>query len=411
MRRRSPMFRRIAAALHPGGSESRGLRTALLPAVLAGGVLFMAACELQEDALADPILLLETSTEYQDLRIMEVATDLQQPWAVGFLPDGRLLVTERPGRLLLLENALPTEITGLPPIHVRNQGGLLDVVVHPDYEENGWIYLTYSKGDEEATVPALIRARLEGNALVDLEELFEANTYTSPGQHYGSRILFLDDGTLLMTIGDRGAHPPRAQDPQDHSGTVIRLNEDGGLPDDNPFVDDPDVAPEIWSWGHRNIQGITQHPETGEVWATEHGPRGGDELNLILPGRNYGWPIATLGRAYPTQEPFGETRDFEAEGMEPPVFEFLPTLAPSGLTVVSGEGFHETWQGNLLAGGLRGERILRVVLEDQQVVHLEELLLRDLGRIRDVRQGPDGHLYVVTGEDEGGVYRVEAAGG
>ncbi len=380
---------------------------ALLPVALVA----LSGCEFQEDALAEPIALLEVSTEYQDLRVMEIATGLEQPWAVAFLPDDRLLVTERPGRLQLLENGVATEISGLPPIHVQNQGGLLDVVVHPDHEENGWIYLTYSKGDAESSVPALIRARLDGNALVDLEELFESNTYTSPGRHYGSRILFLGDGTLLMTIGDRGADPPRAQDPLDHSGTVVRLNADGSIPDDNPFVGNPDVAPEIYTWGHRNIQGIVQHPGTGEIWATEHGPRGGDELNLIVPGRNYGWPTASLGREYPTQEPFSDLRDHGEADMTDPVFEFLPTLAPSGLAVVSGGGFHETWQGNLLAGGLRAQRILRVVLEAGEVVHLEELLLGELGRIRDVRQGPDGHLYVVTGEAEGGVYRVEAAGG
>jgi aldose sugar dehydrogenase len=305
--------------------------TALLPLAL----VVLSGCEFQEDALAEPIALLEVSTEYQDLRVLEIATGLEQPWAVAFLPDDRLLVTERPGRLQLLENGVATEISGLPPIHVQNQGGLLDVVVHPDYPENGWIYLTYSKGDAESSVPALIRARLEGNALVDLEELFESNTYTSPGRHYGSRILFLGDGTLLMTIGDRGADPPRAQDPLDHSGTVVRLNADGSIPDDNPFVGNPEVAPEIYTWGHRNIQGIIQHPGTGEIWATEHGPRGGDELNLIVPGRNYGWPTASLGREYPTQEPFSDLRDHGEADMTDPVFEFLPTLAPSGLAVVT----------------------------------------------------------------------------
>lgn len=351
--------------------------------------------------------VLETGTEYQDLRVVEVAGGLEQPWAVAFLPEDRMLVTERPGRLLLVENGTPTQVSGLPPIHVQNQGGLLDVVPHPEYEVNGWIYLTHSKGDSEGTVPALIRARLEGNALVDLEEVFESNTYTSPGRHYGSRILFLDDGTLLMTIGDRGAEPPRAQDPLDHSGTVVRLHPDGSVPDDNPFVGDPDYAPEIYSYGHRNIQGIVQHPETGEIWATEHGPRGGDELNLILPGRNYGWPTATLGRDYGSQEQFGEGREHPEK--TDPAFEFLPTLAPSGLALVRGDGFHETWQGNLLAGGLRSQRVLRLVMENGTVVHAEELLGGDLGRIRDLRQGPDGFLYVVTGEDEGGVYRIEPA--
>ncbi len=398
--------RPLAPNVPPG---LRGILTLGLLALVAG-------CETPDaqgepDASGESATILEVSTEYQDLRVTEVITGLEQPWAVGFLPGDRLLVTERPGRLLLVEDGSRTEISGLPPIHVQNQGGLLDVVPHPDYENNGWIYLTYSKGDAEASVPALIRARLEDNALVELEELFESNTYTSPGRHYGSRILFLDDGTLLMTIGDRGADPPRAQDPLDHSGTVVRLHDDGSVPEDNPFVGNPDYAPEIYTWGHRNIQGIVQHPETGEIWATEHGPRGGDELNRIEAGRNYGWPTASLGREYPTQEPFGETRHHDEVGMTGPVYEFLPTLAPSGLAVVTGSGFHDTWQGNLLAGGLRAQRILRVVLENESVVHLEELLHGDLGRIRDVRQGPDGNLYVVTGEADGGVYRVEPAGG
>jgi aldose sugar dehydrogenase len=385
--------------------------------LLGLGLLLVASgCETPEsDAAVDETsaavdetdAVLETGTEYQDLRVVEVVGGLEQPWAVAFLPEDRMLVTERPGRLLLVEDGTPTQVSGLPPIHVQNQGGLLDVVPHPEYDENGWIYITYSKGDAEGTVPALIRARLEGNALVELEEVFESNTYTSPGRHYGSRILFLDDGTLLMTIGDRGAEPPRAQDPLDHSGTVVRLHADGSVPDDNPFVGDPDYAPEVYSYGHRNIQGIVQHPETGEVWVTEHGPRGGDELNLILPGRNYGWPVATLGRDYGSQEQFGEGREHPEKTA--PIFEFLPTLAPSGLALVRGDGFHQTWQGNLLAGGLRSQRILRLVIENETVVHAEELLAGDLGRIRDVRQGPDGFLYVVTGEDEGGVYRIEPA--
>jgi aldose sugar dehydrogenase len=293
----------------------------------------------------------------------------------------------------------------VPRVHAQNQGGLLDVVLHPDHATNGWIYLTYSKGDSTATVPALARARLEGDRLVGLEDLFESNTYTSPGRHYGSRVLFLPDGTLLMTIGDRGANPERAQDTRDHSGTIVRLNDDGSVPADNPFVGNPAYAPEIYSYGHRNVQGIVRHPVTGEVWVTEHGPRGSDELNRIEPGRNYGWPVASLGRDYRTQEQWGQRE--RPAGMMAPAFEFLPTLAPSGLAVVQGGGFHDTWQGNLLAGGLRAQRILRLVIEDREVVHAEELLLHRIGRIRDVRQGPDGFVYVASEGERGGVYRLE----
>jgi len=349
----------------------------------------------------------ELRSEYQTMRVVRVAGGLENPWAVAFLTDDRMLVTERPGRLQLIRNGQATQVSGLPTdLHSQGQGGLLDVVPHPEFASNGWIYITYSRGDSAATVPALIRARLDGTRLVDTEHLFESNTPTAPGRHYGSRILFLDDGTLLMTIGDRGATPERAQDTRDHSGTIVRLAADGMVPRDNPFVGNPGYSPEIYSYGHRNIQGIVRHPMTGEIWVTEHGPRGSDELNLIMPGRNYGWPAVTLGRDYRTQEQFGSSRRTHGE-MTEPVFEFLPTLAPSGLAVVQGDRYHETWRGNLLAGGLRPQRILRLVVEDREVVHAEELLPRTVGRIRDVRQGPDGLIYVVTDEQDGGVYRIE----
>jgi aldose sugar dehydrogenase len=359
---------------------------------------------------AEEVVEPEIRTEYQRIRLVRVADGLRNPWAVAFLTEGRMLVSERPGRLRLLQEGRNVEVGGLPDdLHVQNQGGLLDVVPHPDFASNGWIYITYSKGNENATVPALIRARLEGGRLVGVEQLFQSNTPTAPGRHYGSRVLFLPDGTLLMTIGDRGATPERAQDPRDHSGSIVRLNADGSVPADNPFVGNPAYAPETYTYGHRNIQGIVRHPVTGEIWVTEHGPRGSDELNLIQAGGNYGWPAMSLGRDYRTQEQFGDSERRRAEFVRP-VFEFLPTLAPSGLTVVQGGGFHPAWQGNLLAGGLRAERILRLVIEDREVVHAEELLHGKVGRIRDVRQGPDGYIYVVSDEEEGGLYRIEPAG-
>ncbi len=362
---------------------------------------------------AGEVVVDEIRTEYETVRLVRLA-EMERPWGIGFLPGGELLVSERSGGLYRVTDDGVTPISGAPEPHVQNQGGLLDVVVHPEYEETGWIYLTWSRGDGDATVPALSRARLEGDALVDMEEIFASNTPTSPGRHYGSRVLFLDDGTLLMTIGDRGAEPARAQDPQDHSGSVVRLNADGSVPADNPFVGNDAYAPEIFSYGHRNIQGIIAlgSGSSRQIWATEHGPRGGDELNRVEAGANYGWPTASLGRDYRTEEvyPSSETRDHEGRGFTPPVFEFLPTLAPSGLALVTGDTF-SAWEGNLLAGGLRAERILRVVLEGNEVIHLEELLHGDVGRIRDVRQGPDGNLYVASeGEERGGIYRIEPAG-
>jgi aldose sugar dehydrogenase len=378
-------------------------------AALYGAALLGTAAALPAQG-APEVVEERMRTEYQALRLVRVAEGLRNPWAVAFLGNDRMLVSERGGRLLLVQGGRTTEVSGLPDdLHAQSQGGLLDVVPHPDHARNGWIYITYSRGNQHATVPALIRARLEGNRLVGVEQLFQSNTPNSPGRHYGSRVLFLPDGTLLMTIGDRGTNPERAQDTRDHSGTVLRLNADGSVPRDNPFVGNDAYAPEIYSYGHRNIQGIAHHPVTGEIWATDHGPRGSDRLDLIQPGRNYGWPDFTLGREYRTQEQFGDSRR-ESPQFVQPVRDIMPTLAPSGLAVVQGGGFHETWQGNLLAGGLRAQRILRLVIEDREVVHMEELLHGTVGRIRDVRQGPDGNIYVVTDEENGGLYRVEPAG-
>lgn len=358
-------------------------------------------------AAAQEVVEERISTEYQPIRLVRVAAGLEHPWAVAPLPDGRLLVSERPGRLHLIDGGTRTEVTGVPRVHAQNQGGLLDVVPHPAFAENGWVYLTYSRGDSTATVTALARGRLEGSRLVDVQDLFTSNTPTRPGGHYGSRIVFLDDGTLLVSVGDRMHTPERAQDTRDHSGSIVRLNADGSVPADNPFVGNDAFAPEMWSYGHRNIQALVRHPLTGEVWAFEHGPRGSDLLHRIEPGRNYGWPDITPGRHYATQEPFSDTR--ESAAAADPVHEFVITLAPSGLAAVTGEQWHETWRGNLLAGALRAERVVRLVVEDGALVHAEELLLGTIGRIRDVRQAGDGNIYIVTDEEQGGLYRIEPA--
>jgi aldose sugar dehydrogenase len=342
-------------------------------------------------------------TQYHEIRVVRVVGGLEHPWAVAFLPDGRYLVTERPGRLNVVADGRATPVAGVPAVHAFRQGGLLDVSLHPDFEKNGWVYLTYSKGDSDGTTTALGRGVLDGTRLVGFEELFVQDRLSEPGRHYGSRIAWLADGTLLLSIGDRGADPPRAQDPGDHAGKLLRLNADGSVPEDNPSGGGGDAHPEVYSLGHRNIQGLVVTPD-GKIWATEHGARGGDELNLIQPGENYGWPVITLSRDYRTEEQYGEARS--REGYVDPVYEFLPTLAPSGLALVSGERFPR-WRGNLLAGGLRAERIRRVVLEDGVVVHDEELLLGLVGRIRDVREGPDGHIYVLSDEEDGGLYRIE----
>ncbi|MDG5765872.1 PQQ-dependent sugar dehydrogenase [Balneolales bacterium ANBcel1] len=349
------------------------------------------------------------SSQYTDIRLTKIAGGLEHPWSLAFLPDGRMLVTERPGRLNILDNGEITSVDGLPDIHARGQGGLMEVSLHPDYESNGWIYLTYSRpNDQGQTATALARARLDGNNLIDSEDIFIQNRYSQPGRHYGSKLAWDHDGKLLMSIGDRGSEPPRAQDLMDHAGTLLRLNDDGTVPPDNPFVGDDSALDEIFTYGNRNIQGLIVHPETGEIWATEHGPRGGDELNLLEAGKNYGWPTVTLGLDYRTQEefPHSEARH-SVEGMTDPVYELLPTHAPSGLAHISGDHFTSRWDDNLLAGGLRAERIRRLVIQDYEVIHDEELILQEIGRIRDVRVGPDGNIYVLTDHPDGGLYRLE----
>jgi len=376
-------------------------RATLFGSVAIGAMLSSAATEV----MAETVVADELHSEYETIRVVEVVGDLSHPWAMAFLPDERLLVTERAGRLLLVENGTTLEVGGVPAVHSHNQGGLLDVVLHPDYADTGWIYLTYSKGDADGTVTALARGRLDGDELVDVEDLFEANIAHAPGRHYGSRIAFKADGTLLLTIGDRGLRDP-AQDLTDHTGSIIRLNDDGSIPDDNPFTGNIAAMPEIWSYGHRNPQGLFVHPVTGRVWSNEHGPRAGDELNLIEPGKNYGWPVATKGLEYDTQEQVGIGRSLA--GMEDPIRDWSPALAPSGFAVYTGDQF-EHWQGDFFVGSLLRRHLVRVVMVGHEVLHEEELLRDEIGRIRDVRDGPDGFLYVLTDEDPGGVYRLEPA--
>lgn len=334
---------------------------------------------------------------YHDYRLVPVAEGLVRPWAIAFLPDGDMLVTEKEGRLRIVRDGLllPDAVTGVPDVVSAGQGGLLDVVPHPNFEDNRLLYLSYSKPDAtERGTTAVIRGRYADGALTDVEEIFLA---VSEGRgHYGSRLVFDGQGHLFITVGDRQAstrsdlytHP--AQNPANHHGTVSRVYEDGGIPEDNPFVDDPDIRPEIWSYGHRNQQGMAMNPETGDLWATEHGPQGGDELNLVRPGLNYGWPIVGYGVNYGSGTAIHEGT--LKEGMEPPVHFWVPSIATSGLLFYTGERFPH-WKGNLLVGGMAGEQLARLTLEGHEVVR-EETLVQGLGRVRDVRQGPDGFIYL-----------------
>ena len=290
----------------------------------------------------------------------------------------------------------------MPKVFAQGQGGLMDVVPHPDFAANRLIYLSYSKPNPTGThaTAAVVRARFENDRLMDIEEIFEAVTQ---GQgHYGSRLAFDQDGFLFITLGDRQA-PPRgnleahpAQDRSNHHGTTIRLHDDGRIPVDNPFVDER-ALPEIWSYGHRNVQGLAIHPETGDIWINEHGPQGGDELNLLRPGVNYGWPVIGFGVNYRSGSAIHEGT--HREGMESPVHVWVPSIGISGLLVYTGDRFPE-WRGNLFAGGMSGQQLARITLDGQHVV-TEETLVHGIGRVRDVRQGPDGYIYLAIEDDDG----------
>nr|WP_262488889.1 PQQ-dependent sugar dehydrogenase [Halomonas sp. ANAO-440] len=347
------------------------------------------------------------ATEHLDLRLERLASGLENPWSLARLPDGRFLVSERSGYLTLVkDDGTTTRVDGVPDVNSRGQGGLLDLALHPSWGdgEQDWIYFTWSKPDNGNTATALSRARLEGERLVDVEELFVQDRYSEPGRHYGSRLAWLPDGTLLMSIGDRGTNPERAQDKGDHAGSVLRLTDTGGVPDDNPFVADTEVRDELFTAGNRNIQGMIV-TDSGEIWASEHGPRGGDEINFIEAGENYGWPEVSQGRDYATGEPIGAD---SLPGMRDPAHVFEGTLAPSGLAQVTSDAFPD-WHGDLLAGGLRSERLMRLTLEGSDVVASEIILDGHIGRIRDVRQGDDDVFYLLNDDPQGSLYRLAPA--
>jgi glucose/arabinose dehydrogenase len=340
------------------------------------------------------------------IRVVPMVGGLSSPWSLTFLPNGDMLVTEKTGALRLVRNGqlMPEPIAGTPDVAARGQGGLMEVALHPEFAANQTIYLTYSKAGERGNTTALARGRLNGMAIEGLEDIFVAEAWSErSGIHFGSKIAFGPDGKLYMTVGERGEGKP-AQDLSVHKGKLLRLNDDGTVPPDNPFVGRSDARPEIFSYGHRNMQGLAFHPTTGALWETEHGPQGGDELNLIQAGKNYGWPIATHGREYSgviiTNQPY-------VEGMEPPVVALVPSLGLSGLVIYTGDAF-PAWKGNFFLGGLSGLQIQRVGFTDEFLLIGMEELLRDVRqRIRDLRQGPDGLLYVVTDGNNGGILRIE----
>lgn len=371
-------------------------------------VLIVALGGCSADIRADrPVSLGIQESGQHRFDVVQLTDALEHPWGMAFLPDGNLLVTERPGRLNRIRIDPPDlqHIAGLPEITAKGQGGLMDVVLHPGFAANRWVYLSYAASDPGGTGTEIGRGRLGDGRLTDFEVLFRARPKAGGGRHFGSRLLFAPDGTLYISLGDRGDRP-QAQALGNHLGAMIRLRDDGSVPPDNPFVSRPGAAAEIFSYGHRNVQGLARQPSTGVIWAHEHGPQGGDELNILAPGKNYGWPVITYGVNYVTGTRIGEGT--HKAGMEQPVKYWVPSIAPSGLAFYDGDRFPR-WRGNLFIGSLKFSYLLRLAMDEARIAD-EEILLKDLiGRVRDVEAGPDGFLYVLTDESPGRLVRLEPA--
>jgi glucose/arabinose dehydrogenase len=356
-------------------------------------------------------------TEQAAIHVETIANGLTHPWGLAFLPDGAMLVTERPGRLRLVtpDGEVSEPISGVPEVDARDQGGLLDVALHPDFDENRLVYMSFAEPGEGGNSTAVARGALnqDRTALSNVEVIFRQQPKLPSTKHFGSRLVFDREGHLYVTLGERSEARFRgqAQELDSHLGKVVRIHPDGSVPQDNPFVGRQDALPEIWSYGHRNIQAAALHPETGVLWEIEHGPRGGDELNIPQPGENYGWPVVSHGVNY-SGTPVG-TGEKDAPGMADPIYTWTPVIAPSGMTFYTGEQFPD-WRGDLFVGGLASTALVRLELDGQSVTG-EERIIDDLGlRIRDVVEGPDGALYLLTDEDNGEVLRIgraEAAGG
>lgn len=358
--------------------------------------------EVEYFALPDEPGDIHESEEF-DFYVQTVVEGVGVPWGMAFLPDGSVLITERDGNLWLVQDGELNEepVAGVPEVFARNQGGLLDIELHPNYGENGWIYMSYSKPNNGEAMTAIVRARYdeESHSLTDMEELYVGTPFTEMAHHFGSRIVFDDEGYLYFSIGDRG-EKEKAQDITVSNGNLFRLHDDGTIPDDNPFVGEEGLD-EIYSYGHRNIQGMAVHPETGIVWSNEHGPRGGDEINVHgKPGANYGWPEITYGINYDGSTITEETH---REGMEQPVHQYTPSIAPAGMTFVTGDRY-PGWESSVLNGALAFQLISRVVLDGEEFVH-EERILEEVGRIRQVKQAPDGYIYF-SNESDGTINRI-----
>jgi aldose sugar dehydrogenase len=328
-----------------------------------------------------------------------VLEGLSVPWGLAFLPDGSMLITEREGKLLRFSEGKTTEISGVPKVHARGQGGLLDIILHPDYENNGWIYFSYSAPGDNGSNTAIMRAKLNGNSLTDQQQIYLAQPHLGTNHHYGCKLIFGEDGYLYFSVGDRGTMKD-AQDLTSHSGKIHRIKEDGSIPDDNPFLDEKSAVRSIFAYGSRNIQGITRHPQTQAIWTHEHGPQGGDEINIAKKGANYGWPEVTHGKNY---DGTTITQFTEKPGMENPLHHWTPSIAPSGMAFIVGDKY-PGWENNLLVGALRSQYLERIELNGEKIV-AQHPLFKGIGRIRNVTLGPDGYIYLSL-ENPGKILRV-----
>jgi glucose/arabinose dehydrogenase len=363
-------------------------------------ILAQPACAADQPLTAD--------TLHGKVRVVPVAEGLEHPWGMAFLPDGRALVTERPGRLRLIgtDGKVGAPLAGVPTVSVTGQGGLLDVQLDPEFARNSLVYLSYAEPRAGGNGTAVARGKLTELGLDDLQVIFRQDVTIDGRHHFGSRLVFDRTGRLFVTLGDRNSERARAQTLDSHIGKVVRIERDGKVPADNPFAGRADVKPEIWSYGHRNVQGAALHPVTGELWTHEHGPKGGDELNRTLAGLNYGWPKVTYGVEY-SGKTISESPT--APGIEPPVHYWVPSIATSGLLFYTGSRFPK-WRGTAFVGGLAGQQLSRLEMDGNRVAR-EEVLLKGVlkQRVRDVEQGPDGLIYLLTDEDNGRLLRVEPA--
>jgi glucose/arabinose dehydrogenase len=384
-----------------------GTRVSILIVAVAAAICAKAMADVAREPVRGPPPTPQPAKVIKTgYKVAEIAKGLDHPWSMAFLPNGSMLVTERVGRLRLIQGGSlrPEPIGGVPAVHTGSQAGLFDIVLHPNFAQNNVVYLTFAAGTKTANGTQVARARFDGSTLQDLQVIFKAMPLKDTDNHYGGRMAFLPDGTFALTIGEGFEYREKAQDLTSDLGKIVRLNEDGSVPQDNPFIGQASIRPEIYTWGHRNAQGLIFDVQSGRLYETEHGPRGGDELNIIVAHRNYGWPVITYGMDYSgafvspyTQRP----------GLEQPVIYWTPSIAPSGLAMYRGDKF-PAWRGDLFVGALAFKHLRRVHLDEQGNVVDQEQLLNDLNwRVRDVRAPPDGYLYVCTDEADGRVLRLE----